>query len=102
MWGVTLEDLKCLVLTKTPSETILYHKIGWFRVFRRFSLVGGVAECTFMGAGGLLVLTKQYLWSFNMCLRKSLEKTTHVFGHFLIFDANLLGVFRNALVLGLL
>ena len=27
--GLTLEDPKCLVLPKIPSQTLLYHKIGW-------------------------------------------------------------------------
>ena len=38
-WGVALEDLKCLVLAKIFSQTLLYHKIGRLRVFMRFSLV---------------------------------------------------------------
>ena len=34
-----LEDLKGLDLAKILSQTLFYNKIGWLRVFRRFSLV---------------------------------------------------------------
>ena len=90
-WGVAIEDLKGLDLAKIFSQTLFYHKIGWLRVFRRFSLVG-------WGGGG--VLKKLYFWSLNMILRKSFWKTPPVFCHFLIFWCKLARCFQKRLIFG--
>ena len=58
--GLTLEDLKCFVLPKIPSQTLLYHKIGWLGVLGRFSLVGGGSKYfDFFGGGGGMVCSKK-------------------------------------------